>query len=94
MLLKISHGIFCFVALLIIIQTSAQVFYRLSSKEDDVKEEDEEILFLTESFFACGSNDDCTEIAKKKGKRRFKMVIGQKTIGEEYVVYKKVTGNH
>ena len=84
---------FCFVTLLIINLISAQVFYRLSSKEDDVKVEDKNIPFLTQSFFTCGSNNDCTTVAKKKGKSQFKAVIGQETIGEESIVYKKVKGN-
>ena len=93
MLPNLSHCLFCFVTLLTTILTSGQVFYRLSSKEDDVKVEDESIPFLTPSFFTCGLNDSCAKVAKKKGKDQFKVVIGQETTGVEFVVYEKVKGN-
>ena len=93
MLQKVSHGLFCIVTLLTTNLTSAQILFRLSSKEDGFKIEDENIPFLTQSFFTCGSKDDCAKVAKKKGKSQFKEVTGKDTVGEESVVYEKVKGN-
>ena len=92
MLQKVSNGLFCFVTLLTINLTPSQVYFRLSSKEDGFKIEDENIPFLTQSFFTCGSNNDCEKVAKKKGKSQFKEVTGKDTVGEESVVYEKVKG--
>ena len=68
-----------------------QAFYRLASKDSEIKVEDAHVPFLTQSFFTCGTNDDCTDVAKKKGKGQFKEVTGQEANGEDFVSYKKIT---
>ena len=68
---------------------SMQVFYRLASKDKEIKMEDG-VPFLTQSFFTCGSNQDCTEVAKKKDKGQSKDVIGQEANGEDFVSYQKI----
>ena len=91
MMMMHCHGLL-YIAALINPIASMQAFYRLTSQENGIKVEDG-VPFLTQSFFTCGSNQDCTEVAKKKkGKGEFKEVIGQETNGEDFVSYKKVKG--
>ena len=86
------QGLLFVVALLLNLITSTQVFYRLSSKDGDMKIEDERGPFLTQSFFTCGSDGDCKGVAKRKGNGQFKEVNGQKVNAEEFVTYTKVIG--
>ena len=87
---KWYHGLIYFVALSINPIRSTQVFYTLASKGEDVKVEDENVPFLSRSFFLCVSNEDCSEVARRKGKSQFKEVIGKENIGEDSIVYEKV----
>ena len=68
------------------------VFYRLASKENDFKVDDERVPLLTQSFFTCGSNVNCKEVAKEAGKGQFKEVTGPEANGEDSVSFKKMIG--
>ena len=81
----------CFCALLINPVKSIENFYKLAGKNDDASVADANIPFLTQSFFTCGSYEDCTKIAKIKGSSDFKDVIGQQKVQENGVVYEKIT---
>ena len=90
MLLTWCHSYICFIILSINPITSAQVFYRLISRDDYFEVQDERAPFLNQPFFACASKDDCDELAKKRWDGQFKMVVGKETFGENDVVYKKI----
>ena len=79
----------CFVALSINPIKSTAVFYKLVGNDVDIKLE-ENVPFLIQSFFSCGSSDDCTEVANGKQVNQFKEVTGKETIGEDSVMYKKI----
>ena len=67
-----------------------EAYYRLVGEGDHIKVGDEGVPFLTQSFFTCGSNNDCAEVAKKKkGKGPFQEVVGQETNVDDFVSYKK-----
>ena len=83
-------GFLYLVAFLVDPIASKQVFFRLVSKEDDVKVEDERVPFLTKSFFTCSTKANCAEVAKVSGKDQFKEKTANETIGEGRVVYKKI----
>ena len=66
-------------------------FYKLVGKDGDPSVDDKNVPFLTRAFFTCGSNEDCTRVAKIKGSSEFKMVIGQQKVEKDAVVYEKVS---
>ena len=68
-----------------------QTVYKLVGKPDYAEVTDSSVPFLTQSFFTCGSNEDCTKVAKVKGNNEFKEVVGQQAVKEDAVVYEKVS---
>ena len=70
--------------------TSIETFYKLAGKHDDASVADENVPFLMKSFFSCGTNEDCTKMAKDKGSSEFNEIIGQQKVKEDAVVYEKV----
>ena len=90
MALILCRGLIYFAALVASTASMQQAFYRLSGTDNEVKVEDENIPFVTQSFFTCSTNDDCTKASKKKGKSQFKEVTGQEANGEDLVSYKKI----
>ena len=67
-----------------------QTFYKLVGNDDDASVADENVPFLTQSFFACGPNEDCTKVAKIESSSDFKEMIGQQKVKEDAVVYQKM----
>ena len=80
----------CLSALLINSGICIGTFYKLSGKNDDVSMSDENVPFLTQSFFSCESNKDCAQVAKTKEGNGFKEVLRQQTVEANAVVFKKV----
>ena len=79
----------CFCAFLATPVICKETFYKLASKDSSgAPVTDDNVPFLTQSFFTCGSNDDCTKIAKVK--ENSEEVIGQQKVKEGAVVYEKV----
>ena len=81
----------CFCALLTVPVKCTQTFYKLVGKDDDAPMTDGNVPFLTKAFFTCGSNEDCTRVARMKGSSEFKIVIGHQAVIEDAVVYEKVS---
>ena len=76
--------------LLINTVTSVETYYKLVGTNDDEAMNDENKPFLTQSFFACGSNKACKKIAKAIESSEFKEVIGQQKLKEDSVAYEKM----
>ena len=83
--------VICFYALLTDLLACTQTFYKLVGKGDAATSTKENVPILTQSFFTCGSNQDCTDVMKIAGKNEFKEVIGKQAMKEETVAYSKVT---
>ena len=67
-----------------------QTFYKLVGNSVVATSTKESVPFLTQSFFTCESDQDCTNVVKIVGNSKFKEAIGQQTVKEDKVVYRKV----
>ena len=82
---------FVFIGVLLInTVTSVETYYKLVGKNDDEAMNDENKPFLTQSFFVCGSKENCKKIAKTIESSEFKEVIGQQKLKEDSVAYEKM----
>ena len=68
-----------------------QTFYKLVGSTHGASVAVEYVPFLTQSFFTCGSNEDCTKVAKFKGSSRHSELLHQKAITDDAIVYEKVS---
>ena len=81
--------VICFCALLNDTAVCTQTFYKLVSSADGASVTDQNIPFLTQSFFTCGSNEDCTKVVKFKRSKPSE-VIHQAAIKADAIVYEKI----